>query len=106
MPFLTEELWQRIPRRQGDSTQTVSLAQYPVYDDSMNDATAEANYELILDVCRANRSLIAAYPTSAGAQLYCQLYDDSNFAVAKEHLGSIRSLSGKGIGTIDLLSKE
>ncbi|KAI9678889.1 MAG: hypothetical protein M1829_001874 [Trizodia sp. TS-e1964] len=106
MPFLTEELWQRIPRRQGDETPSISLAHYPVYDESMDDPAAEADYGLLLDICRANRSLVAAYPMDAGAQLYCQLHDDSGLAVAQEHLGSIKSLSGKGIGSIKILPKE
>lgn len=106
MPFLTEELWQRIPRRQGDSTLSVSLARYPDYDESMNDSAAEADYELVLDICRAIRSLVAAYPMDTGAQLYCHLYDDSGLAVVLQHQGGIKSLSGKGIGTIEILSKE
>ena len=95
MPFLTEELWQRIPRRQGDSTLSVSLARYPDYDESMNDPAGEADYELVLDICRAIRSLVAAYPMDAGAQLYYYLYDDSGLAVVLQHQGSIKSLSGK-----------
>lgn len=106
MPFLSEELWQRIGRREGDSTQSVSLAKYPTFDSSLNDTTAESNYELILDVCGAIRSLTASYPISSGAQLYCQLSDDSNMAVIQEHLGSIKSMSGKGIEKIDVLSKQ
>jgi valyl-tRNA synthetase len=106
MPFLTEELWQRIPRRQGDSTPSISLARYPTYDETFNDEAAEADYELILDVCKAIRSLVAAYPMSTGARLYCQFHVDSDLDVAQEHLGSIRSLSGKGIGSIEILSKK
>lgn len=29
MPFVTEELWQRLPRREGDKTRTIMLARYP-----------------------------------------------------------------------------
>lgn len=40
----------------------MSLAGYPDYDESINDPAAEADYELVLDICRAIRSLVAAYP--------------------------------------------
>ncbi len=29
MPFLTEELWQRLPKRPGDNTQSICIAEYP-----------------------------------------------------------------------------
>ena len=31
MPFVTEELWQRLPRRPNDATPSIMLAQYPVF---------------------------------------------------------------------------
>lgn len=31
MPFVTEELWQRLPRRSNDSTPSIMLASYPVF---------------------------------------------------------------------------
>ncbi|KAI0550657.1 hypothetical protein F4679DRAFT_200422 [Xylaria curta] len=34
MPFLTEELWQCLPRRPGDNTCSVSIAEYPEFEDS------------------------------------------------------------------------
>ncbi len=31
MPFVTEELWQRLPRRPNDSTPSIMLAKYPTF---------------------------------------------------------------------------
>lgn len=31
MPFVTEELWQRLPRRPGDLMPSIMLAKYPIY---------------------------------------------------------------------------
>jgi valyl-tRNA synthetase len=31
MPFVTEELWQRLPRRRNDATPSIMLAAYPVH---------------------------------------------------------------------------
>jgi valyl-tRNA synthetase len=61
MPFLTEELWQRLPRRPEDKTPSIVLAKYPVYDASMDDPASEAAYELVLGVSKGIRSLMAEY---------------------------------------------
>jgi valyl-tRNA synthetase len=47
MPFITEELWQRLPRQKGDEdTQTIMLAAYPEYDASLNFEAEAKDYEL------------------------------------------------------------
>jgi valyl-tRNA synthetase len=61
MPFLTEELWQRLPRRPDDKTPSIVLAKYPVYDASMDDPASEDAYELVLDISKGIRSLMAEY---------------------------------------------
>lgn len=61
MPFITEELWQRLPRRPEDSTPSIVKAAYPVYDAELNDPASEAAYELVLGVARGIRSLMAEY---------------------------------------------
>jgi len=61
MPFLTEELWQRLPRRPEDKTLSIVLAKYPVYEASMDNPAAEAAYELVLDISKGIRSLMAEY---------------------------------------------
>jgi valyl-tRNA synthetase len=61
MPFLTEELWQRLPRRPDDETPSIVLAKYPVYDASMDDPASEEAYELVLGISKGVRSLMAEY---------------------------------------------
>jgi valyl-tRNA synthetase len=61
MPFITEELWQRLPRRPGDSNPTICKAAYPTYDAEMDNPAAEAAYELVLGVSKGIRSLMAEY---------------------------------------------
>ncbi|KAI7596781.1 valyl-tRNA synthetase-like protein, partial [Hortaea werneckii] len=58
MPFLTEELWQRLPRRPGDNTKSIVVAAYPQYDQSMDDPKSEHDYEIILGCSKGVRSLI------------------------------------------------
>jgi valyl-tRNA synthetase len=61
MPFLTEELWQRLPRRPEDKTRSITLARYPTYDAEMDDPKSEDAYELVLGVSKGIRSLMAEY---------------------------------------------
>jgi valyl-tRNA synthetase len=57
LPFITEELWQRLPRRPGDKTESIVIAQYPQYIAELQDDKAEDAYELVLGVAKAIRSL-------------------------------------------------
>jgi valyl-tRNA synthetase len=68
MPFLTEELWQRLPRRRGDATPSIMRASYPRYETAFDDAVSAAAYELVLGCSKAIRSLIADYPITDEAK--------------------------------------
>jgi len=61
MPFVTEELWQRLPRRPEDMTPSIVKAKYPVYDPKMDDPASESAYQLVLDISKGIRSLMADY---------------------------------------------
>ncbi|BDA49044.1 Valine-tRNA ligase [Coccomyxa sp. Obi] len=63
MPFVTEELWQRLPGRQEqtDGVASIMIASYPAAQPSWADPTAEAELALILDVVKAARSLRSDY---------------------------------------------
>lgn len=61
MPFVTEELWQRLPRRPEDKNPTITKAAYPRYDAEMDDLASEAAYEVVLQAVKAVRSLQSEY---------------------------------------------
>ncbi len=59
MPFITEELWQRL-RREGDGrTESICLARYPEADASVADTAAEAEIEALQSLIGAVRNLRA-----------------------------------------------
>ncbi|RUS17877.1 tRNA synthetases class I-domain-containing protein [Endogone sp. FLAS-F59071] len=74
MPFVTEELYQRLARRQGDSIPTISLAKYPVEEPSYSDLEAERDFDLVFSVVKAARSLIVEYNIQSNAK-NTKLYD-------------------------------
>ena len=68
MPYITEELWQRIPRRPEDQTRTVCKAAYPVFREEFDNERAETDYELVFAAVKAVRSLTAEYNIKESAE--------------------------------------
>lgn len=101
MPFLTEELWQRLPRRPGDKTPSITVASYPQFSEEHSDAAAEEAYDLILDVSKSIRSLTAEYNIRDHAQIYVQLQTETALATLKAETQSLQSLSGKAVAASD-----
>jgi valyl-tRNA synthetase len=58
MPFITEELWQRLPRRPSDKVQSIMLAHYPdAAWAGTPDAAVEADMERVLAIVRGARDI-------------------------------------------------
>ena len=55
MPFITEQIWQSIPH-EGES---IMVAEYPEADESLRDASAEAQVGVIMEIVRSIRNLRA-----------------------------------------------
>ncbi|WP_379159895.1 valine--tRNA ligase [Paenibacillus sp. sgz5001063] len=55
MPFITEEIWQHLPH-EGD---TITLAEWPKYETSLEQPQAVAEMNLLMDVIRAVRNVRA-----------------------------------------------
>lgn len=60
MPFITEELWQRLPRRPDDPTETIVLAAFPLPEAGRRDADARRDFDRVFASVRALRSLAAS----------------------------------------------
>jgi valyl-tRNA synthetase len=60
MPFITEEIWQQLPKATG-TPGSIMITMYPVADASLVDEAAEAQMGLIQDVIVAARNLKAEY---------------------------------------------
>ncbi|KAK7907877.1 tRNA synthetases class I-domain-containing protein [Apiospora marii] len=103
MPFLTEELWQRLPRRPSDETPSIMLAKYPVYDAEFDNPAAAEAYELVMGCSKGVRSLMAEYALKDEAKVYIQTYDETAHKTVADQLASIKSLSGKGVTSVDIV---
>lgn len=106
MPFITEELWQRLPRRPGDTNESIMTAAYPEYRAEFEDPAAETAYELVLDTSKAIRSILAQYEIKTKGDIIVQAHDPTSHATISEELTAIKSLSGKYVGNISVQDLE
>lgn len=103
MPFLTEELWQRLPRRPGDATPSILLAAYPEPDPHLDDPASEAAYELVLGCSKGVRSLLAEYGIKDRGRAFVQALDPTAHATAEAQRDAIKTLVGRGCGSLEVL---
>lgn len=68
MPYVTEELWQRLPRRATETAQSISMAAFPEQSDAAADPKAEAAFDLVFQSTKASRSLAVQYGIQSGLQ--------------------------------------
>ena len=61
MPFVTEELWQRLPRRASDKAESVHVSRYPKSDLFKKDQKAEDEIDLMMAVIKGIRSIRGEY---------------------------------------------
>lgn len=103
MPFLTEELWQRLPRRPSDETRSIVVASYPQYDAKLDDPVSEAAYEIVLGCSKGVRSLLQEYGIKEGGKAFVQPLTQDAYATASKEAASIKFLSGKYLSELTVL---
>jgi valyl-tRNA synthetase len=69
MPFLTEELWQRLPGHEAIHPETICLAPYPRREEAWEDAAVEAGMEALTQVVTRVRALRTEMSLSPKAKL-------------------------------------
>lgn len=103
MPFITEELYQRLPRRSLDKIKTISKTCYPVGRSEWANEKVEKDYEFVNSVIHASRSLLMSY-TVKGATLYAQVGSPSAKKLLESESQIITCLV-KGAKSLTVLSK-
>jgi valyl-tRNA synthetase len=59
MPFITEELWQRLAKDETDRPESIALAHYPQYNPEASDPVAEVEMSILQEMITAARELRA-----------------------------------------------
>ncbi|XP_077781306.1 valine--tRNA ligase, mitochondrial isoform X1 [Podarcis muralis] len=105
MPFLTEELWQRLPRIGSQSPPSICVARYPSAEQLAHwcHPDEEANFLLVQEVVRAVRALRATYQlTKARPTVYLVCPEAVPRGVYETYREPLQTLSLAG--TLRLLS--
>ncbi len=94
MPFITEELWQRLAAGAGDRPQSIALARYPQPRKEWEDPEAERQMELLQEIIVSVRNLRARLKLDPREQLTGVLYArPAAYQVAVENAEAIRVLA-------------
>jgi valyl-tRNA synthetase len=89
MPYVSEELWQRLPGRGTlgpEEPQSIMLAKYPLCNDELRDLETEESMNTVLKVVKACRSLRASYNITNKQQthFYLTISGDGEAAAAAQ----------------------
>jgi len=68
MPYITEEIWQQVPKPTGTPS-SIMITMYPGADEALIDEAAEKRIELVREVVTAIRNLRAEYNVAPSLQL-------------------------------------
>ena len=84
MPFITEEIWQALPH-EGES---IMVSQWPVYEESLNFAAEQAEFEKVMDAIKAVRARRSEMnvPPSKKATLYIETASQEIFNLSTPFL--------------------
>jgi valyl-tRNA synthetase len=93
MPFLTEELWQRLGQATPGRPASITIAKYPEYNAELADHKAEFKMQVIQDVITSVRNLRADLKLDPKLQLEGALYSRESAENAQLHLDVIQKLA-------------
>ncbi|KAF8493570.1 valine-tRNA ligase [Gautieria morchelliformis] len=92
MPFVTEELWQRLPRRDVDPP-SLMLTSYPIFNDGMVFEQGEKDFDNVFAAIRASRSLAASYSLQTDIQVFFHAQSAADEAVFESQIPTIVALT-------------
>ncbi len=94
MPFLTEELWQRLATDRSIRPQSIALAAYPQYRQEITDHEAEREVGVLQEIVTLARTLRTEAKLDPKQLLHGTLYSrNSGLEVAQRHAPAIQKLA-------------
>ncbi|KAG2218972.1 hypothetical protein INT45_008396 [Circinella minor] len=106
MPFVTEELYQRLNRRANDKVESIVKASYPIEKEEYNFMEAQKQFDDVFEVIKTVRSLAAESNIKKDGIVYIQTHkDDTLLKLLQEQQLGIKTLC-KGIKELTLLEKD
>ncbi|SPO39937.1 probable VAS1 - valyl-tRNA synthetase [Pseudozyma flocculosa] len=103
MPFVTEELWQRLPKRANETAESISLAAYPQAIEQRDDARAEAAFDDVFAAVRAVRGMASDYGLLSKVQVYLESSEAARTEVLRSQSDVVMTLV-KGCQSVEVTS--
>jgi len=101
MPFVTEELWQRLKRRPNDPTPSIMVSSFPTFDKDSVFADAE-EFDLAFSALKTGRSLAASYNLQTDIQFFIHVQSDREIALFESQASTIVALT-KGCKSAEVI---
>ncbi|KAI9316519.1 tRNA synthetases class I-domain-containing protein [Dichotomocladium elegans] len=105
MPFVTEELYQRLGRRPGDKIASIVKSSYPVENTAYANEQAETDFDSVFEVVKTVRSLAVAANKKKDGVVFIQAEDAKLTTLLKAEQGAIQTLA-KGMKEVTILAVE
>jgi valyl-tRNA synthetase len=96
LPFITEEIWQNLSRRlprEGDTTESIMIAAYPITNETYQDTRVEEEMAQITQIIRSIRNVRAELRLSPSQELECIIEADEIHKLLEEETRTISSLA-------------
>ena len=92
IPFITEEIWQKIPNRKGES---IMMAEWPRPQDGWDDPEAEAEFEALMDMIGGIRNIRGELniPPNKEMEAHIQVHDSKKLDIIMRESEWIRRLA-------------
>lgn len=110
IPFITEELWQRLPRvSYGSAASTppsIMLAPYPTFDTSLEFPEEAESYSFCLQCAHAIRSLAIEYVIKWDGRAFIKLTNETTLSNTMNKIESITALCRRYISTLEFVGPD
>lgn len=97
MPFITEEIWQSLPKSAGD--EVIMVSEFPKYDEKLDFSAEETEFERIMQVIKAvrNRRAEMNVPPSKKAQVFIKTDYPETFKGGAAYICRLAYASGSTV---------
>jgi valyl-tRNA synthetase len=93
MPFITEELWQKVARHMPEMPDSIMIAEYPTANESVNDVAAEREMESLIEIVRAIRNARAEAKVEPSRFIEALIAVQNDEFPLENHLSAISALA-------------
>ncbi|WFD35941.1 valine--tRNA ligase [Malassezia cuniculi] len=102
MPFVTEELWQRLPRRPAEKAESISVSRFPPVLEAHSFERDAALFEQVFASVRAIRGLAADYGLTSRINVSLEVTDPETHAIFESQRSIVHTLV-KGAESVEVV---